>query len=362
MDTRSAKSTNKKASTKKSELDVETRAMIVAWRLTGMSLAAVGKIFDPPISKATIQSVFKKFEETGSVRNKSRSGRPGKLNEEHLEKLKEKVLHNDESRREATRDIMDYLNDDLNLDVSHRTTRRAIKATGIKSCPAVVKPFVSEKNAARRVEWCKERLKWTMKDWSKVCWSDECSVEVQGTGTRRVMVWRMPGERFTQDCLAPSFKSGRQSVMMWGCFAGTRLGPLVLCPEGRMNSQKYCGVLQESFLPFWSSLPDDSIFMEDGAPIHTSKFSKAWRKEHGIESMKWPAQSPDLNPIENIWQQLKTALEKRKPRAKNKAQLLVALQEEWEIIKLNNNLKALVKSMPTRVKAVVEAKGMPIDY
>lgn len=84
--------------------------------------------------------------------------------------------------------------------------------------------------------------------------------------------------------------------------------------------------------------------------------------EKGIKSMKWPAQSPDLNPIENIWQQLNTTLEKRKIRPKSKEELLIALHEEWEKLKESTNLRSLVKSMRNRVREAIKADGMPINY
>ena len=187
-------------------------------------------------------------------------------------------------------------------------------------------------------------------------------MEVRGTGTRRVMVRRLKGERYHPDCLAPSFKSGRESVMMWGCFQGNKLGPLALCPEGRMNATKYCSVLEEHFLPFWNDLDEDSVFMEDGAPPHRAKYSKNWRATHGVWSMNWPAQSPDLNPIENIWQQLKVAVERRSPQARTKGDLLIALQEEWAKLREKNTLAVLIRSMHKRVKQVISSNGMPIKY
>ena len=83
---------------------------------------------------------------------------------------------------------------------------------------------------------------------------------------------------------------------------------------------------------------------------------------HDITSIKWSAQSPDLNPIENIWQQLKLTLEKRIIQPKNKKELLEALQEEWEILKSKNCLDKLVKSMPKRIREVIKTNGMPINY
>ena len=150
--------------------------------------------------------------------------------------------------------------------------------------------------------------------------------------------------------------------MMWGCFQGNQLGPLVLFPSGKINAINYCNMLEENFIPFLQGLGSNVIFMEDGAPIHTANYSKTWCQNHGISSMKWPAQSPDLSPMENVWQQLKTALDKRVPRPKNKEELLIALQEEWKVLGKKNRLDTLIKSMSKCICKVISANGMPINY
>ena len=348
----------KKPSSKSCEWDHETCRRVVTYHELNMSYHKVGAMFSPPMSHATVQSIIRSYKAQGSIENKLRTGRQPKLDNRDKRHIQSAVLKSADTHRAPLKELADG----LNLGVSDHTIRRAMKDVGINSHPAVVKPFISALNAKNRVDWCKDKVDWSLKKWKKVLWTDETSVEVQGTGSKRVMVWRKPGERFKQACLAPSFKSGRVSVMMWGCFVGKHLGPIVLFPKGKINSKRYCELLEEHLLPFLSTLPKNTIFVQDNAPIHTSKYTKLWMEENGIDALTWPPQSPDLNPIENIWHELKVALEKRRPRVKCRDELLVAVQEEWEKLREKNSLENLVKSMHTRCEEVIASKGMPINY
>ena len=152
--------------TKRTEHDIETRAMALAYRRKGDSFHDIGKQLG--LSHATVQSIVLKFEETGSVKNKTRCGGPQKLKAEDIEILKHSVLEGRESRTMSLAGITMKLNDVLTTDVSQRTVRRALKDQGINCHAAAVKPFISEINAAKRVAWCEERLYWKIKDWEKV--------------------------------------------------------------------------------------------------------------------------------------------------------------------------------------------------
>jgi hypothetical protein len=109
-----------------------------------------------------------------------------------------------------------------------------------------------------RVNWCEKYKEKSVYDWAQVIFSDESSVEI-GKQSRQIRVWQNTGERFNTECLAPTFKSGRKSVMVWGCFIGRTKGPLIFCDENkegneRINSNTYITILNSYLLPFQSTV------------------------------------------------------------------------------------------------------------
>jgi hypothetical protein len=280
-------------------------------------------------------------------------------------------------RRITTQDLIN----ELDLNISRKTIIRILRANNIRKRIARTKPHLTQSHMSARLEWAKLHESWTVADWAKVIWSDESSIQV-GFDSRQMFVFRRPGEELLPECLRPSFKSKRVNIMVWGCFKWDRLGPLIICESGGIGGDEYFEILSDGLLSFVDDLlgpktddaavirqSNDVIFMHDGAPCHKAAAVVELLAEEELTVMKWPAQSPDLNPIENVWQILKTKFHKRFTDLRcslSKSEDAIEkyggiLKEVWNEIN-PTVVSNLIRSMPGRVQAVIKAKGGAIRY
>jgi transposase len=125
-----------------------------------------------------------------------------------------------------------------------------------------------------------------------------------------------------------------------------------------MNSDIYIDILKENLLAFYKNNPN-LIFQDDNDPKHRSHKTIEWKKNNNINNLDWPANSPDLNPIENIWAILKTEIGKLFPKNVDE------FTNSITIARNNIDKKIIDKtidSLPARIAKVIEANGGSIDY
>ena len=151
--------------------------------------------------------------------------------------------------------------------------------------------------------------------------------------------------------------------MVWGCMTPQGVG--YMCKiDGRMDAELYTSILQDGFLKtveFYELDRADLIFQQDNDPKHTSKLASKWFQDNNINVLKWPAQSPDLNPIEHLWHHLKQQLNAYKVPAAGMLELWGWVEAEWNKIPMEV-CRNLIESMPRRIEAVIQAKRGPTKY
>jgi hypothetical protein len=166
----------------------------------------------------------------GHHENAPHSGRPTKLDERAICHANILALRD---RRQSLTDITHLVNETIPSPVHPATVRNALKSHfSMSKYVAAKKPYINAMQCRKRLLWAKDHHGLKMVDWERVIWTDEASVEI-GKESQQCLIWHRPGERYQEECLVPTFKSGRQSLMVWGCISYGRRGPLVQIPSDR---------------------------------------------------------------------------------------------------------------------------------
>lgn len=238
------------------------------------------------------------------------------------------------------------------------TIRSRIKESGeFNSYWASRKPFISANNRIKRLAWAKDHINWTVEQWRRVMWTDESPYVLRFNSKTRV--WRLFNERYNPRCCKASVKHDAK-IMVWGAFAAHGVGILHRI-NGVMDRFVYLDLLENVMLPSADMLfgRENWIFQQDNDPKHTAIIVREFIQDEEIPTFNWPAQSPDLNPIENLWSILDQRLKRR--QVNTCEELFDALNHEWKRLPIDL-LDRLVSSMPSRCQAVIDSKGWPTKY
>lgn len=290
---------------------------------------------------------------------KSFGGHPKKLSPTN----RRHAMHLITSRRAETAvDVAKSLRTIVDQPLSVDTVRRCLKEGGMKAVVKRKKPLLSARHKKERLDFALAHQYWTMDDWRRVVWSDETKINRLGSDGRK-WAWKKAGEGLNDRLVQGTVKFGGGSVMVWGCMMWDGVGYATRI-EGRMDGELYRSILDDELqrsIRYYGFSADDIIFQQDNDPKHTSKKVKDWFDEHGMNVLKWPAQSPDLNPIEHLWDHLKRKLGEYETAPSGILELWERIEKEWEAIPACECQK-LIESMPRRVEKVIKAKGGYTKY
>jgi hypothetical protein len=261
---------------------------------------------------------------------------------------------------------------------SKNTVGRRLHEHGTDAYRKTPKPLLTKKQKAARLQWARKHANWTVEQWRRVVWSDE-SMFMRIPKAPRKFVWirkearNLLKKRAIPDKLvAPKLRGGGGKINVWGCFYAGGVGYLKEV-IGNMDAAQYHQILVHHALPFINQHAQAEpttiawIFQQDNCSTHTAKRNVEYLERKARESkakwtvIEWPSNSPDLNPIENIWAYLKEQLRHYKVKPSSTIELLARVRVEWENLD-PELLEKYANSLPSRIAAVIESKGGSIAW
>ena len=313
------------------------------WNNGQRSPTTIARLTKIPIG--TVKYNIAKIKKQATVEERPRSGRPRKLTANDNKALGQWIRRNNET---TTKELAEKLLQNRGTDVSRWTVQRQLKRMGYKSTLPYGTPMLTQQQKDARVQWT---IQHKDADWSRTIFTDETCYQLFRNTIRR---WsRTPKKEVKR------IPKNRQKIMVWGGFSVKGLVGYHSFTN-IMDGCYYVGILQDHLIRnARKQFGRRWRLQQDNDPKHKSRVAKQFLSKEVPELIDWPSNSPDVNPVENLWSIIKRRVEKRKPA--NLEELNEFLHEEWDRTDLAI-LNRLIGSMKSRCLALIESKVERINY
>ena len=317
----------------------------------------------------TVERRVKRFEQTGTVSDATRRGRPS-VKKIHGSKGV-KALQECLAKEMTVPQIKRHLKAQLNEDMSLSTVRRSLISHGAKAKARSKKPLLTEKHKKDRLKHCKH---WQRYSWSRVMLSDSkyFLLYPSGKGTK---VWVWDGQ---SPAPLPAVRGGFKvhfyaAVCKWGktpLFMTAGSTGISVMHNGKkckgVTQYVYQDLLRDQLLPACTKIMrprygNEWYFQQDGARAHTAQSTLQFLRQQPFQLMyPWPALSPDLSWIENLWAWMEKKLRDQQHEL-TKENFVDTIHNIWNGMP-HALLEKLHNSVPRRLQQCIDNQGGSTSY
>ncbi|GFW71038.1 transposable element Tcb2 transposase [Trichonephila clavipes] len=226
--------------------------------------------------------------------------------------------------------------------------------------PVVCVPLNGRQRRSRLC-WAREHVSWTQQQWASVLFTDESRFTME-SDSGRLLIWREQRTRYHQSNTVERHSYRGDGILVW---AGISLGghtDLHVFHGGTVTGLRYRDEILDPYVrPYAAAIGNDFILMDDNARPHRARIVEEYLEDYGLERMEWPARSPDLNPIEHLWDYLGREVAALNPPPRSLHELKQGLFCVWSSlpIPVSDNL---INSMGNRCRQCIQVRGGHIPY
>jgi len=303
-----------------------------------------------------VRGIIKRYEINGTVENLPGRGKKRAFTPREHRNLVRKIKINPKI---SSTQLAEEMKQETGKSVTSKTIRNDLKREGYTSHYCRKKPDLKKIHRLKRLQFAEAHVEKPQQFWDSVLWSDESKFTIYKSDGRQ-RAFMKPKSALNPKNVQSTVKHGGGKVMVWGSMATNGTGNMQFI-DVTMDQQYYQELVSANVKESARKLGlgRNFTFQQDNDPKHTAKKTFALFKQEKIKVLDWPSQSPDLNPIEHLWEHMDRMI--RKTKITSTAMLREEIMSAWATVSPDVT-RNLVHSMRRRLLAVIKAKGGHTKY